>query len=98
MLGAMTDNNLGRDSTITLDRNHRPEGHSNDRVGNPHNRRLANARELVNDILDFQRTDLLPTAFDNIILAPHEIKIAILICSKEIAGIEDLFPRIGAGP
>ena len=60
--------------------------------------RLADARRRVEDLLDLARDDLLAARLDQVVVAPDEVEVPLLVAPEEIAGREHALPRPAAGP
>ena len=81
-----------------LERDHRLDRHAEDRIGHADHRRLADAGQRIEDVLDFLRADLLAARLDDVVLAADEIEKAVLVGAEQVAGVEHLLPRERPGP
>ena len=65
--------------------NHGFDRHAIDRIGNPKDRGLADSLELVEDILDLLRADLLPAAHKDVVCAADEVEEPFAVAPDRIA-------------
>ncbi len=67
------------------------------RIGDADDHGLLHPLQLEQHALDFLGADLFAARLDDVVLAPDEIEKAVGIGSEEVAGVQNLFPGVGAG-
>ena len=65
-------------------------------VGNPEHGRLADARHVVERVLDLDGADLLAARLDDVVAAVDEVEVAVLVDREVVVGAHRARSRIGA--
>src|SRR4051812_6588667 len=64
-----------------------------DVVGDPDHGGVAHTADVVEDVLDFLRRDLLAARLDDVVHPPDEIEIALVVETAEVAGVQHHLAR-----
>ena len=94
---AVADHVVARERRAVLERDDRLDRHAEHRIGHADDRRLADAGERVEDVLDLLRAHLLAARLDDVVLAADEIEKAVVVGAEKVAGVEHLLPGMRAG-
>ena len=93
-LRAVADHVVARERGAALERHDRLDRHAEHRIGHADDRRLADAGQRVEDVLDLLRAHFLAARLDDVVLAADEIEEAVGVGAEEVAGVEHLLPRV----
>ena len=68
-----------------------------DRIRHADDGDLGDARQRVDDVLDFLRRDLLAARLDDVVLAADEVEEALSVGAEKIARVQHALPFVRAG-